>query len=205
MKNKTKILRIIQFTIVCHILMSTDCGGFPRDNANIQESKTKIFMDNTSNFNVNDTIWVTGFRSMKNYDISNNDSIIQNFTPYTNLDISKLVINSNYNLTRATNKFEFIALQMPSEDFCENRSIRVKSTTDNTNNLFRYKIGIIPKASGDFVISFDNRFLLQNIDKRQDILSNYPINDPFKMVWEVCNQTIPRRDLTSSDIFIKIN
>ena len=205
MKNKTKILRFIQFILVCHILMSTDCGGFPRDYSNIQESRTKIFMNNTSNFDINDTIWVTGFRSMKNYDTAINDSVIQNFTPYTNIDVSKLVINSNYNLIRAKNKFEFIAVQMPSEDFCENRSIRVKSTIDNSNNLFRYKIGIIPKESGDFVLSFDNRFLIENIDKKQNILANYPINDQFKMVWEVCNQTVPRRDLIPSDIFIKIN
>lgn len=205
MKNKKEILRIIQFSLVCHILMSTDCGGFPRDYINVQESQTKIFMNNTSNFNVNDTIWITGYRSMKNYDTSINDSIIQNFIPYTNIEISKLVQNSNYNLIRATNKFQFVALQMPPEDLCDNKSIRVKSTDDNSNNLFRYKIGLIPKESGDFVLSFDNRFLLQNIDKRQDILTTYPINNPFRMVWEVCNQTIPRRDLISNDIIIKIN
>ncbi|WP_209391282.1 hypothetical protein [Chryseobacterium sp. RR2-3-20] len=199
-----KIFRFLQITVLMHILMSTDCGGFP-ENLNTQvESETKIYMNNSINFKINDTIWINGFRSMKNYDTSISDSIIQNFTPYTNIGISKLVHNTNYNLVRAANKFEIISIQMSPEDFCENNSIRIMSSNDDLNKLFRYKIGLIPTEKGDFVISLNNKFLFQNINKRNDILVDYPINDPYKMVWEICNQTVPRRDLLKGDIFVKI-
>ncbi|WP_407402396.1 hypothetical protein [Chryseobacterium sp.] len=200
-----KALRFLQLILLMHIIMSTDCRGFPIEDNRQIESTTKIYMQNSSNFHINDTIWIKGFRSSKNFDTNVKDSVIQNYAPFTNIGISKLITNNSFNLIGAVNKFEIIATQMQSEDFCVNRSIRTQSSINNSNHQFKYEIGLIPKETGDFVFSFDDKFLFQNVDKRQNILTNYPVNDSFKMVWEVCVQTIPRRDISNNDVFIKVN
>lgn len=199
-----KIFKFLQVILLLHVLMSTDCGGFPRDIDTQVESETKIYMNNATNFKINDTIWITGFRSMKNYNVSLNDSIIQNFSPYTDIGISKLVHHNDYNLIRASNKFKILSTQMSPEDFCANSSVRIKSTNDDLKKLFRYKIGLVPVEKGDFVLRLNDKFLFQNINKKQEILEDYPVNNPNKMVWEICNQTKPVSDLHKGDIFVKI-
>lgn len=168
---------IVLFSL--HILTSTDCHGFPDYKPEFSENPTvTINFDNSATFNVGDTIKIFGRSSTMVYNIATKDSVKLSYNPRPNVAISKLVTPNSHNLIRARNKFDIIAEKYLNDDvICSNYIFSFSSKEDSVANLFRYELFLVPKESGDFIIHFTDSYIFENIDKKQSIVSNYPINN----------------------------
>nr|WP_314499253.1 hypothetical protein [uncultured Chryseobacterium sp.] len=203
--KKKNILILINAVLIINILVSTDCHSTDGNEPFYITNPFKISLENKI-YHVNDIIWVDARVSSNVYDQHIKDSLPAPFDLNLSIGFSKLVSNQNHNLIYASNRFEF---QSPQNDFfqetnCPNHTYIVKQVKDNVKGILRYRIGIIPKETGNFVLNFDNRSIFENTDKKQYIINQYPVNSAQKMVWEKCISNEYRSDVMPGDIFIEV-
>lgn len=205
-----KFLKITFILITFHLLMSTDCSGFDREPVTYKENPVKISFDNSSNFSINDTIAINGWVSVNAYDEQLKDSVKLPYNIAMKMFVEKFVNNTNYNLKRSRNSFNYSSQNYTVyEDMsCPNTEILLSSKEDTSSNLFRFELKVVPKETGDFLLSFDKNTLFENTANRHSILSQYPIsNSNNNLISEKCipEGDVYKTNISGSQIIIRID
>jgi hypothetical protein len=165
------------------------------------ENFYKVSLTSKTNFKIySDTIWIDGIVSSKVFDESIKDSIFSEIPIRDVISIYKFVSPTrDYNCVDAIDKFELI------DDFngivffesCENGTIIKNSNLSSNSLFFKYRLGLIPKYLGSYIVKFQNS-KIQNINRNTNISENYPIsslpkeigfNSCGKLSWRKLNES----------------
>lgn len=134
-------------------------------------------------FTLNDTIWITGRFTSMAYDSRLQDSIpfpeefvTDNFRIGRMETASTLSGTLGKNAEEAVDEFDFVIRSgnIGPLGSCPTASlIAIAPLTDNGEN-FLYEIGLKPRNTGDFVLSWNRPVRLQNPTVNIEILEKYP-------------------------------
>jgi hypothetical protein len=161
----------------------------------------KVNITAQSNFSLDDTIWITGRTSSKAFDLTINDSILAENPRNDIFSIFKFIEpNEVSNCRDAIDKFDitFDIGQFSTLLRCENAQLQAIPELDRNRISYTYKIGLKPKFTGDYVISWRDG-VIQNLERNEYIINNYPIeNHPNKIGFNRCDN-ISYRFLNESE------
>lgn len=170
-KNLLKIL------FVAPLLMAFQCND-EIDN-NLVFNNFKVNITPQSSFSTNDTIWIRGITSSKAYDLAANDSIFSERFLGDVFSIMKFMQpTQTSNCIDAIDNFELIneSGEISFLPVCENAQLIAHSKITLDSLSYVYKIGLKPLIQGDFVISWQDS-KINNELRNEYIIDNYPIND----------------------------
>lgn len=175
----TNIRKILLICSISPLLMAVLCEKFD-DLPPLIYNQTKVTLSEGPIFSISDTLWISGEVSSMIYDEGEQDSIMNSNEAIKDI-ISILRLksaNGNSNTVEAINEFEMVT-RVGSIDFLgacpESELIAQAPLTDNGQN-YKYEIGLIPKNSGDFVLSWLEPVNLRNSVLNIQILEKYPVN-----------------------------
>lgn len=177
----------ILLIILSPILMAFQCGNDEGDIIKVNDYSVKVTPKST--FSLTETIWIEGQVSSKAYNLSTNDSVFNENNNGNTISIFKFnTPTENFNSKDAIDNFEIIyhtgtASFLPS---CENAQMTINAELDNDQLFYTYRIGLKPRFTGDFIISFFDSNL-RNQDKNISIAYNYPIErHPNQIGFDKC-------------------
>ncbi len=170
-KNKLKFLWTIP------LLMAFQCDD---DFVYLEYNPYKTNVTPNLSFSVNDTIWIYGRTSSKTFDPSVNDSVFSD-TPQDDLfSIYRCLQPTNgYNGIDAVDRFEIISDrgEVSFLASCTNAHVAIFPELEGNNDFYSYRIGLMPTDSGDYVISWRSGAEIQNPNRNEFIIEDYPIRD----------------------------
>jgi hypothetical protein len=172
------------------------------------ENFYKVFLTPKTNFKIySDTIWIDGIVSSNVFDESIKDSIFSKMPIRDVISIYKFVSpTKNYNCVDAIDKFELIDDNNGIVYFesCKSGTIIKNSKLSSNNSFFKYRLGLISKHLGNYVISFQSS-KIENIYRNTSIIENYPIsNYPNQIGFNSCGN-LSWRKLNESEREYYIN
>ena len=140
----------------------------------------KVQISVNSTFAINDTIWLDGRVSTRVFDEATGDSIVfQEYNLNDFLSVLKLKEsqNNNGNSVDALDHFAIVSQigTTSSDFFCENSELSITSEISDDGSNFIYRIGLIPNALGDFVLSWNFESTILNDSRNLEIIDNYPV------------------------------
>ncbi len=161
------------------LLMAALCEK-TEDLAPLVYNETKVTLSEGPNFSINDTLWISGEVSSMIFDEVSQDSIINsNETIRDIISVMRLKIaNRTSNTIEAINEFDLVT-RAGSIDFlgaCPESELIAKAPLTENGQAYRYEIGLVPKNSGDFVLSWLEPVDLKNSVLNTQILEKYPVN-----------------------------
>lgn len=193
MKAMKTILRLI---ILMQFLMATTCGNDIIHNYNPME----VSITPQANFNTHDTIWLYGKTSSKAYREDLEDSIVKFFPRRNTFNIFKLLTPTEMiNCEHSTDDFEIISvIGEVSYSSCDNSYINLNSELSDLGNLYKFKIGLVPQQSGDYLIKFLNEWrndpIITNENINQYIFESYQFEESNDTIrFETCNHTYRKK------------
>lgn len=179
----------INLIILLPLIMAFQCEEeFLESNLKYNIFKVKISAEYS--FSLNDTIWLNGKISNKVFDLKLNDSVIAEKPRSDVFSIYKFIKPTGItNCEDAINKFDLIFKtgQYSNLPKCNNAKLNVVPEIDNNNLFYTYRLGLIPKTKGDFVISWEDG-VIENLERNVFIINNYLIlNHPNQIGFNSCN------------------
>ncbi|WP_340201735.1 hypothetical protein [Ascidiimonas sp. W6] len=181
--------KVLKFIVIIPFLVAFQCDEELESDITFNDYTVNITPQ--SSFSIDDTIWISGIVSSQAYDSSINDSIFYDRYQGDVLSIMKLIAPTELsNCIDAIDNFELI-VQLGEISFfprCENAEMTVTPELSSDNLSFRYRIGLKPLGTGDFVISWQNSNL-QNENRNESIIDKYPIeNHPNQIGFNKCGK-----------------
>lgn len=175
------------------------------------QNQFKISVTPQMSYTINDTIWIEGIASSKAFDTNINDSIIYlEHTLFDQFSILKFITpNQNSNCKDALNKFQLINDPdlLTFAGYCENADLTIISVLSPNELTYKYKIGLKALHSGDYVISWTTGSIITNLNRYEEIISNYPIvNQPNTIGFDKCGHTSSRYlNQSNHEYYFKVN
>lgn len=176
--------KIRKLLLVCScspLLMSVLCEKVDTyDNAPLLVAKTKVTLSDNAIFTKRDTLWITGTVSSMLYDTGTQDSV-KNDNEAVNDIISVLQLKSEdktSNTTEAISSFKLVT-SVGGIDFlgaCPDSELIAIAPLSQDGQSYRYKIGLVAEATGDFLLDWLYPVNLTVNDLNTKILENYPID-----------------------------
>lgn len=199
--------KIILLFCVIPFLVATQCEEDTEQT--IFKNNFKVKITNESYLNINDTIWIEGRVSSKIYNSQIGDSTFADYPEGLQISIYKFTNpTQNYNAKDAIDKFDLV---YPNQliDFlgvCNNSTMTIIPTINSTGNLYKFKLGLIAKSSGDFIIKFPYRQGIENSERNLNIINNYPSpNNNFLIGFNSCGSSSWVKETDIGDYCFKIN
>ena len=206
-RKKENMKKIILLFCVFPFLMATQCEEDTEQT--IFRNNFKVKITNQSNLSVNDTIWIEGRVSSKVYNSQIGDSTFADYPEGLQISIYKFITpTQNYNAKDAIDKFD---LMYPNQliDFlgvCNNSTMTVTPTLNSTGNLYKFKLGLKAKYSGDFIIKFPYKQKIENTERNLNLINNYPSpNNNFLIGFNSCGSSTWAMETDIGDYCFKIN
>lgn len=169
--------RIIQFILLSPFLMAFQCDE--EEDSQLIFGFYKATISEQANFLTSDTIWIEGRISAFAFDTAVNDSVFADQPEPDEFSIYELITPDEFSNARdAVDKFEIISergefsLSQP----CNNALLKVWPELAEDNQFYRYRIGLKPNLSGDYVLSW-RKGVIQNTNRHTSIIQNYPIEN----------------------------
>lgn len=200
-----KIIRLIQCVVIFHIITSTDCHGFPQQNYN--ENTIALKINNSIPYHVNDTIWVDAWVSRKVYNLETQDSVLINSQKPLIIGLYKLASgNTSFNVKYADNITKITSANTFNSmgNSCTINPSSFNGIISPDKRMERFKVGIIPKDPGDYLISFNDNVMMKDVNTQHQILQNYPVSGDKQLVWEPCNGSSISGNVAYYDVFVKV-
>ncbi|MBK5214805.1 MAG: hypothetical protein JJE55_14230 [Flavobacteriaceae bacterium] len=200
------VKKTIIFLLMFQLFAATQCEG--DDDCGYSDfTGYDLFVENTQlSYSINDTIWINSSASSKviDYCTQNNDSVIN----YNRFDFKesfyplKLKNGSTTNAEISLNDFQYIIATgfdyNPS--FCHN-SYYVTPVLSNNETQYKFRIGIIPKAIGDYAISSGSIYPFDTtLDLNTQVFSSYNNFDDL-IKFENCGDMYTRYNLRRNNYF----
>lgn len=159
-----------------------------------------------------DTLWISARSSVNYYDRISGDSIeFLDNPPADVINIMRLQeARGQSNTIQAVEEFVLVP-KTGTIDFlgsCPEASVIFGGDLIPGESAFRYRIGLVPSRSGDYVISWDNFTEYRNSDLNYQILANYPIEgNSFRVGLESCGITSTTLDVRQRqrEFFFSVN
>ena len=195
---------MFKFILPIFFLLLLSCGETECDCVLPQKISNfyKVSITQKSKFKIGkDTIWINGFVSTKVYDEAIKDSIFSEEYIKDVFSIYKLVSpTDNYNCVDGLDKFKLVDKSNGIEFFesCKNSTVSKNTILSPDGFFFEYRLGFVPKFSGDFMISFQKSIIL-NTNKNTNIIEKYSIKEMTdKIGFNSCGQ-LSWRELKDSE------
>ena len=185
--------KLIKFILLAPLLMAFQCDDEVESSLRYNDYKVKATSKAT--FSLNNTIWIEGVISSKAYDLAVKDSVFNDnqlgdifsifkFIEPTQISNSKDAID-NFELIFDVGEFYFLSA-------CENAQMTAIPELDNDGLFYRYRIGLKPKATGDYLISWQNG-IIQNENRNEFIIDSYRIqNNSNEIGFDRCGSVSSR-------------
>lgn len=164
---------------------------------------TKVSISPGPQFGIGDTLWISGEVSSMIFDEGLQDSVMNpNESVSDVISVLRLRPRSGQsNTLEAIGEFGLVT-RWGSIDFLgacpESDLIAIAPLTENGEH-FAYEIGLIPKNSGNFVLSWVEPAILRNNDLNAQILTQYPLDgDRDAIGLNKCGITSTRLNITES-------
>ena len=175
-KNLRKALLIF---VLSPLLMAVLCEPEPDPEVILRDNQTKVLLSDGPAFTVNDTLWISGNVTSMAFDEISGDSIMNpNEWMRDIISVMRLrpAVNSS-NTIQAVEEFDLVS-QIGSIDFlgvCPESELVAIGPLSETGEQYAYRIGLIPKNTGDFVLSWLEPVHLRNASLNTQILAGYPV------------------------------
>jgi hypothetical protein len=152
----------------------------------------KVSISSDSNYSLNDTIWIEGKVSSLVLDLNSNDSIFDiepqaddfsvfKFIPPTEVSNCKDALD-HFELIFDTGDYSFIPA-------CENADVVARPELESNEAFYSYRIGLRTLNPGDYVISWRNA-TIGNEMRHAFIGEDYPIeNFPDQIGFDRCGRS----------------
>ena len=208
-KNLRKALFICTFS---PLLMAVLCEPEPDPEFILRDNQTKVLLSEGPTFAVNDTLWISGNVTSMAFDEISGDSIM-NPNEWSQDIISVMRLRSAVNTSntiQAIEEFDLVS-QVGSIDFlgvCPESELIAIGPLSETGEQYAYRIGLIPKNTGDFVLSWLDPVNLRNANLNVQILANYPIDGNANTLGLTkCGVTSTRPDVAEArrEYFFTVN
>lgn len=175
----TNIRKILLICSISPLLMAVLCEKVD-DLPSLIYSEAKVTLSEGPIFSISDTLWISGEVSSMIYDEGAQDSIMNSNEAIRDI-ISILRLksaNGNSNTIEAINEFEIVT-RVGSIDFlgaCPESELIAIAPLTESGQSYMYEIALIPKSTGDFVLSWLEPVNLRNSVLNTQILEKYPVN-----------------------------
>jgi len=176
---KNSLGKTVLISLMASVLMAFQCEEEPLEGPFVY-NQTKVSLSQGPEFAVGDTLWITGEVSSMIFDEGLQDSVMNPDESVSDL-ISVLRMRTQTgpsNTLEAISEFGLVR-RIGGIDFLgacpESELIAIGPLTENGQG-FAYEIGLVPRNSGDFVLSWVNPADLQNTDLNVQLLSRYPLD-----------------------------
>ena len=164
----------------------------------------KVNISGPGNLGLNDTLWIQGQVSARIFDQSVGDSIA--FLDYALMDnFSVLQLRSadqSGNSSDALDAFQVLIPLGEKEDggFCENSEVRISGALSQTGNFYEYRVGLVARRAGDYVLSWNFESEIRNMERNTEILARYPVDgNPKTLGFNRCGRVSFLLDIDTSD------
>lgn len=167
--------KILYILFLAPLLMAFQCEDDLEDI--IKTNNYKVGLTTNKVFLINDTIWIEGRVSSMAFNETKGDSIFNDNNQGDDLSVFKFITPTEHsNTEEALDKFSVVVKKgsFSSTSSCENYNIIVDSELENNNLFYSYKIGLVPKQEGDFVIDFIAS-KMSNSQRNLNIVDKYQI------------------------------
>jgi hypothetical protein len=199
-KLKTNFMsKFTRLIVALPLLLAIQC--FEDDMPSFEFNEYTVQISPFSALTFKDTLWIEGRVSSQVYDLVARDSVFAEspladvFSVYQFIEPTDLV-----NCRDAFDKFTliFVAGEYSFLPTCENATVQATPVLADSELHYTYRIGLIPKLAGDFVVSLQSG-RLQNKNRNEFIIDAYPIpNKPNQIGFNSCN-SVSWRFLDESD------
>jgi len=185
--------KLLKYLLIAPLLMAFQCDEETESPLRFNNYSVKVTPKAT--FTLDETIWIDGVVSAKAYDLSLKDSIINEFDQGDVFSIFKLIEPTQIsNAKDAIDQFDLI-FDVGNYSFfarCENAQTTANSELNNEGSFYNYRIGLKPKAAGDYIISWQDA-VIQNENRNEFIIENYLLtNDPNAIGFDQCGSVSSR-------------
>jgi hypothetical protein len=181
--------KLIRLLMVLPLLLAIQC--FEDDFPAFEFNEYTVQVSPSAAFSTKDTIWIEGRVSSQVYDLEARDSIFTEspladvFSVYKFIEPTTLV-----NCQDALDKFALLS-EVGEYSFlraCENATVQANPVLADSELFYTYRIGLLPKVAGDYVISLQSG-ILQNTNRNEFIIEDYPIpNKPNEIGFNSCSR-----------------
>ncbi|SFR52329.1 hypothetical protein SAMN04490243_2579 [Robiginitalea myxolifaciens] len=211
MKMNTR--KLLALCCLASLLLAAFCDPIdePTD-IDLAPKNFRISLTEGPQIGLTDTLWISARASTNYFDRISGDSIefLEN-PPADVITIMRLqeAIGQS-NTIQAVEEFVIVP-ETGSIDFlgaCPEASVIFGGDLNQGESAFRYRIGLVPSRTGDYMISWDDFIEFRNSDLNYPILANYPIeNNPFRVGLESCGiiATIPNVRQRQREFFFSVN
>ena len=154
--------KIRKLLLVCScspLLMSVLCKKVDTyENTPLLKAKTKVTLSDNAIFTKRDTLWITGTVSSMLYDTGTQDSV-KNDNEAVNDSISVLQLKSEdktSNTTEAISSFKLVTSvgRIDLLGACLDSELIAIAHLTQDGQSYRYKIGLVAEATGDFLLDW---------------------------------------------------
>lgn len=140
----------------------------------------KVTVPEESNFNVTDTLWITGRVSAMLFNETTGDSLMNpNESIRDIFSVMRLKTGDSFsNTVEAISEFELVS-PAGGTDFlgsCPESELIARAPLTENGEQYRYQLGLVPNNAGDFVLSWLEPVELLNEDLNIRILQKYPVD-----------------------------
>lgn len=204
---KKELMKKLVLLFFAPLLMATQCEDDTTETVFRNNFKVKI--TNQTDLNINDTIWIEGRVSSKVYDSKIGDSTFADYPDPLDISLFKFTTPTpNYNAKDAIDKFDVIHPNglVDFLGMCTNSSMRITPTLNSDGSLYKFKIGLKAKDSGDFIIKFPYKQKIENTERHLFLITAYPSpNHNYLIGFNRCGYTTWELESDTGDYCFKVN
>lgn len=161
------------------MLMAVLCESEPDPEFILADNQTRVSLSEGPVFSRGDTLWVSGKVTSMSFDELSGDSI-RNPNEWEQDIISVMRLRpavDKSNTLEAVEEFDLVT-QTGSIDFlgvCPESELVAIGPLDESETHYAYRLGLVLKNTGDFVLSWVEPVILKNADLNTEILTQYPV------------------------------
>lgn len=208
---KTSIRKTLVLLAACPLFMAVLCEK-EEVGPLLISNETKVRITEASNFSIGDTLWIQGNVSSMLFNQDTGDSIM-NTNEFIGDIVSVMRLKESVNRSNtveAIAEFEIVP-DIGSVDFlgaCPTSELIAQGPLSTDGQEYKYKIGLIPANSGDFVLSWLQPARLKNSNLNTQILESYPVNGNMNYLGLMkCGITYTIEDVNANrrEFFFSVN